>query len=209
RARSPPGEAVRFRHDLLGAAKNGSHTARCSARATPARAARRARSPDGPARCSADKSRAHQRPRATRSVFRGKEPRAPASVRVPLGVPRKRAARTSVRWRPARCSAEKSRAHQRPLASRRVVLGAVSRQSGARRELGGVVHTLRAGTRRTRAPPSYTGAMKLLYRPDLYAWSRFDEARNIDFHSVLWVREGGNVVIDPLPLSAHEQARLA
>ncbi len=50
--------------------------------------------------------------------------------------------------------------------------------------------------------------MKLLHRPDLYAWSRFDEARNIDFNSYLWVRAAGNVVIDPLPLSAHERARL-
>jgi hypothetical protein len=48
--------------------------------------------------------------------------------------------------------------------------------------------------------------MKLLHRPDLYAWSRFDEARNIDFHSVLWTRE--SVVVDPLPMSDHEQQRL-
>src|SRR5690606_19214344 len=159
--------------------------------------------------CSARPKMARTLPVAARAPPR-RELRAELGVpRVPLGVPRKRAARTSVRSRPARCAGEKSRAHQRPLASRRVVLGAVSRQSGARRELVGVVHTLRTGTRRTRAPPSYTGAMKLLHRPDLYAWSRFDEARNIDFHSVLWVREGGNVVIDPLPLSTHEQARLA
>jgi glyoxylase-like metal-dependent hydrolase (beta-lactamase superfamily II) len=51
--------------------------------------------------------------------------------------------------------------------------------------------------------------MKLLHRPDLYGWSRFDESRNIDFHSVLWRRGEGNVVIDPLPLSDHERARLA
>ncbi len=50
--------------------------------------------------------------------------------------------------------------------------------------------------------------MKLLHRADLYGWSRFDEARNIDFHSVLWVRTEGNVVVDPLPLSDHERARL-
>lgn len=50
--------------------------------------------------------------------------------------------------------------------------------------------------------------MKTLHRPELLCWSRFDEARNIDFHSVLWVREGGNVVIDPLPLSAHDEAHL-
>ncbi|MCA9596596.1 MAG: MBL fold metallo-hydrolase [Myxococcales bacterium] len=50
--------------------------------------------------------------------------------------------------------------------------------------------------------------MKRLHRPDLYGWSRFDEARNIDFHSVLWVREGGNVVIDPLPLTEHDAHHL-
>ena len=50
--------------------------------------------------------------------------------------------------------------------------------------------------------------MKRLHRADLYGWSVFDESRNIDFHSVLWVREGGNVVIDPLPLSEHDRAHL-
>jgi hypothetical protein len=50
--------------------------------------------------------------------------------------------------------------------------------------------------------------MKLLHRNDLYGWSVFDEARNIDFHSVLWVRPEGNVAFDPLPLSEHDQAHL-
>jgi hypothetical protein len=50
--------------------------------------------------------------------------------------------------------------------------------------------------------------MKRLHRPDLYGWSRFDEARNIDFHSVLWVRREGNVLVDPLPLSPHDRAHL-
>jgi glyoxylase-like metal-dependent hydrolase (beta-lactamase superfamily II) len=50
--------------------------------------------------------------------------------------------------------------------------------------------------------------MKRLHRPDMYAWSRFDEARNIDFNSLLWVRDGGNVVVDPLPLSSHDAAHL-
>ena len=56
--------------------------------------------------------------------------------------------------------------------------------------------------------------MKRLHRDDLYGWSVFDEDRNIDFHSVLWVRPGGsggsegNVVIDPLPLSDHDRAHL-
>jgi hypothetical protein len=51
--------------------------------------------------------------------------------------------------------------------------------------------------------------MKQLHRPDLYAWSIFNEDRNIDFHSVLWVREDGNVAVDPLPLSEHDRAHLA
>lgn len=50
--------------------------------------------------------------------------------------------------------------------------------------------------------------MKLLHESEFYGWSRFDEARNLDFNSVLWVRPEGNVAIDPLPLNAHERARL-
>lgn len=50
--------------------------------------------------------------------------------------------------------------------------------------------------------------MKFLHRPDLYQWSRFDEARNVDFHGTLWVRPGGNVLIDPLPLSEHDRKHL-
>ncbi len=57
-------------------------------------------------------------------------------------------------------------------------------------------------------PCNIADFMKLLHRADLYIWSRFDEARNIDFHSVLWVRPEGNVAVDPLPLSDHERARL-
>ncbi|GBD27115.1 hypothetical protein HRbin30_02459 [bacterium HR30] len=50
--------------------------------------------------------------------------------------------------------------------------------------------------------------MKLLHRDDLFGWSQFNEERNLDFHSVLWVRTGGNVVVDPLPLTAHDRAHL-
>ncbi|MEE9425087.1 MAG: MBL fold metallo-hydrolase [Methylococcales bacterium] len=50
--------------------------------------------------------------------------------------------------------------------------------------------------------------MKQLHRKDLYGWSLFDEQRNIDFHSVFWVRKQGNIAIDPLPLSAHDQAHV-
>ena len=51
--------------------------------------------------------------------------------------------------------------------------------------------------------------MKRLHRSDLYAWSQFDRERNVDFNSVLWVRSEGNVIIDPMPLSAHDEAHLA
>lgn len=50
--------------------------------------------------------------------------------------------------------------------------------------------------------------MKRLHRPDLYGWSVFDEARDIDFHSVLWVRPEGNVAIDPLPMTPHDREHL-
>lgn len=50
--------------------------------------------------------------------------------------------------------------------------------------------------------------MKRLHRSDLYGWSQFDEDRNIDFNSVLWVRPEGNIAVDPLPLSPHDQAHL-
>ena len=50
--------------------------------------------------------------------------------------------------------------------------------------------------------------MKHLHRDDIYGWSVFDERLNIDFHSILWVRPEGNVVIDPLPLSEHDRSHL-
>ncbi len=50
--------------------------------------------------------------------------------------------------------------------------------------------------------------MKRLHRPNLFGWSVFNEDRNIDFHSVVSVRPDGNVVIDPLPLSDHDEAHL-
>jgi metallo-beta-lactamase superfamily protein len=50
--------------------------------------------------------------------------------------------------------------------------------------------------------------MKQLHRKDLFGWSEFNEERNLDFYSVLWVREQGNVLIDPLPLSEHDKQHL-
>ena len=48
--------------------------------------------------------------------------------------------------------------------------------------------------------------MKSLHRKDLYCWSSFDEMRNVDFHGTFWVREQGNVVFDPMPMSDHDLA---
>ena len=50
--------------------------------------------------------------------------------------------------------------------------------------------------------------VKRLHRQDLYCWSTFDERRDIDFNSVLWVHRDGNVLIDPLPLTPHDFAHL-
>ncbi len=51
--------------------------------------------------------------------------------------------------------------------------------------------------------------MKHLHRSDLRAWSIFDESRDIDFNTVAWIRDAGNVLIDPLPMSDHDLAQLA
>jgi hypothetical protein len=50
--------------------------------------------------------------------------------------------------------------------------------------------------------------MKSLHRPDLYCWSEFNPERNIDFHSIAWMRPEGNILIDPLPLSDHDWQHL-
>ena len=50
--------------------------------------------------------------------------------------------------------------------------------------------------------------MRRLHRPELWSWSRFDAARNVDFNGLLIVRDQGNVVIDPMPLSEHDAAHL-
>jgi uncharacterized cupin superfamily protein/glyoxylase-like metal-dependent hydrolase (beta-lactamase superfamily II) len=43
--------------------------------------------------------------------------------------------------------------------------------------------------------------MQALALPGFHAWSRWQPDRNLFFSSFLWVREGGNVAFDPLPLS--------
>lgn len=50
--------------------------------------------------------------------------------------------------------------------------------------------------------------MKQLHRQDLRGWSSFDESRDIDFNGVLWLRPGGNVLIDPMPMCEHDLAQL-
>jgi hypothetical protein len=50
--------------------------------------------------------------------------------------------------------------------------------------------------------------VKRLHRSDLFCWSHLDEARNIDFHGYAWVRAGGNVLIDPMPMTPHDEAHL-
>ncbi|WP_224362089.1 MBL fold metallo-hydrolase [Hyalangium versicolor] len=50
--------------------------------------------------------------------------------------------------------------------------------------------------------------MKRLHRPDLFCWSTFVERLDIDFNGFAWVREGGNVLVDPLPLSEHDRKHL-
>ncbi|MFW6049528.1 MAG: MBL fold metallo-hydrolase [Myxococcota bacterium] len=50
--------------------------------------------------------------------------------------------------------------------------------------------------------------MKRLHREGLYGWSVFDTDRNLDFHGTAWVREGGNVLVDPVPMGEHDLAHL-
>lgn len=50
--------------------------------------------------------------------------------------------------------------------------------------------------------------MKSLHRPDLFCWSCFDEDRDVDFNGLAWIRHAGNVLIDPMPMSAHDRAHL-
>ena len=50
--------------------------------------------------------------------------------------------------------------------------------------------------------------MKSLHRPDLFCWSEFNVERNVDFHSLAWIRPDGNVLVDPLPLSEHDWTHL-
>lgn len=50
--------------------------------------------------------------------------------------------------------------------------------------------------------------MKALHCEGFWGWSAFNAPNNIDFNGTLWVREAGNVVVDPMPLSEHDRAHL-
>ena len=50
--------------------------------------------------------------------------------------------------------------------------------------------------------------MKQLHRKDLFSWSEFNEERNLDFNSTLWVNSQGNVIIDPVKLNEHDKNHL-
>lgn len=50
--------------------------------------------------------------------------------------------------------------------------------------------------------------MKQLHRDDLWAWSAFDAARNVDFNSLAWIRSDGNLLVDPMPMCDHDLAQL-
>ncbi len=50
--------------------------------------------------------------------------------------------------------------------------------------------------------------MKSLHRPDLFGWSAFDRARNVDFNGTLLVRPGGNIAFDPMPVDEHDAAHI-
>jgi hypothetical protein len=50
--------------------------------------------------------------------------------------------------------------------------------------------------------------MKALHRSDLFGWSVFDPERNLDFHGTAWIREGGNVLVDPVSMGAHDLEHL-
>jgi hypothetical protein len=50
--------------------------------------------------------------------------------------------------------------------------------------------------------------VRTLHRPDLFSWSIFDTARNIDFNGLAWARPEGTIVVDPVPLSEHDETHL-
>jgi hypothetical protein len=51
--------------------------------------------------------------------------------------------------------------------------------------------------------------MKATHRPDIWTFAVFDPARDVDFNGWLLVREGGNVLVDPVAMSEHDREHLA
>ena len=49
--------------------------------------------------------------------------------------------------------------------------------------------------------------MKKILFDDIYAWSTFNETRQIDFNGHLWVRPEGNVLVDPVPMIESDLAQ--
>ncbi len=47
--------------------------------------------------------------------------------------------------------------------------------------------------------------MKATHRPDIFTFSIFDTGRNLDFNGWFLVRRGGNVLVDPVPMSEHDR----
>ena len=50
--------------------------------------------------------------------------------------------------------------------------------------------------------------MKRVMFDDLYMWSVFNEEKQFDFNGFLWVREDGNILIDPVPVGASDAKQL-
>lgn len=49
--------------------------------------------------------------------------------------------------------------------------------------------------------------MKRLIFEDIYSWSVFSEMRQIDFNGYLWVRDEGNILIDPVEMSDEDRVQ--
>jgi len=50
--------------------------------------------------------------------------------------------------------------------------------------------------------------MKQLHRHDLFTWSVYNEPLRLDFNSFLWTRSDGNLLVDPLPITASDLKHL-
>ncbi len=48
--------------------------------------------------------------------------------------------------------------------------------------------------------------VKATHRPDIHTFATFDPVRNVDFNGWFVVRDGGNVLVDPVAMSEHDLA---